>query len=149
MVNKVQHKQNIKIQLCDLGSPQQTTLTDSYGLPCYISLNTAIKLVNLLSKKRPQGNICLCPRNFFGFWLTELYYGGLNGTNNISATLQISTDFKQLHDTNTGIACIPSWNSDDCLQHLATGKCTDQYIRETIGRTVFPELYSTNKQKIK
>lgn len=35
----------------------------------------------------------------------------------------------------------------DCVNALQTGKCQDEFMRQTIGAVLFPQFYANNKQK--
>ena len=39
------------------------------------------------------------------------------------------------------------WTVNKCAKNIATGKCHDEYIRNTLGTTLFPKYYAQDKQR--
>lgn len=37
--------------------------------------------------------------------------------------------------------------ANECAKNIATGKCHDEYIRNTLGTTLFPKYYAQDKQR--
>lgn len=40
-------------------------------------------------------------------------------------------------------------NAQECIKSLVAGKCKDEFMRNTVGATLWPELYRDLKQKTK
>ena len=40
-------------------------------------------------------------------------------------------------------------SAEDCFKSLASGKCVDEFMRNTVGSVLWPEFYQDSKQKTK
>ncbi len=53
-----------------------------------------------------------------------------------------------MHCANAWCSC-PETIHKKCIKNLRNGKCKNQYMRETVGAILFPELYKRYNQKQK
>ena len=57
-------------------------------------------------------------------------------------------DYIFMHCTGAWCNC-PETIHKKCAKNLCNGKCKNQYMRETVGAILFPELYKRYNQKQK
>ena len=137
---------SVKFMLCNVRKPEQFTLRRPDGKEYSLTTEAATQVIDaLLNTELPDMKSCLYPRKF-GFLTAELSYGGVAGHGG-DAMLKLKSDFKQLRDYNMRLNCIGRWDPQRCLINLAAGKCKDTFIRETVGKFLFPEHYNSKQRQ--
>ena len=143
----------VHFMLRNTRKPEMFVLKNPNGSEHLVTLEDAIVIVSrLLNTSVPKG-MCLRPRKHSFSLTASLKYGGHIGIGDGGPTLQITTDFQDLHDFNFRTNCMSveqnncRWSATHCLANLKAGKCKDPFIRETVGEILFPEHYAPQKQR--
>ena len=111
----------------------------------YINLSQATQIVNALtSVPYPMRKRGLCKMS------ATLSSDGkkLNINRTFDAETLDDEDYIFMHCTGAWCNC-PETIHKKCAKNLCNGKCKNQYMRETVGAILFPELYKRYNQKQK
>ena len=108
-----------------------------------ITMEHALKLMKrIYTVPRPQ-KICLdandCP-----FFAKLIYAYPAYFSDQAVAQLRLGTHFGEI-STSCGIRS--NYPLDECINKIRFGECRDEFIRQTVGATLFPKLYATENQK--
>ncbi len=143
----------VHFMLCNTRKPEMFVLKKPNGSEHLVPVEDAIVIISrLLNTPVPKG-MCLLPRKHSFSLSASLKYNGHIGIGDGSTSLQITTDFKDLHDFNSKANCMSTeqnncrWGAEYCLANLMAGKCKDPFIRETVGEILFPKHYAPQKQR--
>lgn len=132
---------------------------DAYPATC-INLGqiTSTQLINLLDefeKNKSRPHTCIQTMNIE--FHDSVSFGRLPGCGKRYRTLELSEMFYfyDVNDANHHAPCMigaKQPQSEDamvktCANNLRCGKCRDEFIRRTLGITLFPQKYSKEKQK--
>ncbi len=108
-----------------------------------ITMGTALKLMKrIYNVPRPE-KICW-DTNDFSFVAKLIYAYPTRFSDDAVAELRLGTHF--------GKIC-PKCNINSdyplhaCMNKIRLGECQDEFIKKTVGVTLFPELYATKNQK--
>ena len=108
-----------------------------------ITMARALKLMKrIYAVPRPQ-KICLdandCP-----FFAKLIYAYPTRFNDKAVAQLRLGTHFGYI---SPSCDIRSNYPLDECINKIRLGECRDEFIRQTVGVTLFPELYATKKQK--
>ena len=121
---------------CNLGTP--------------VSMGCALKLMGRLRDVPRPADICLddkIPNRFIGL-RAELvdYYPG-RFSDHATGVFSLIAPFRYTCTKCKMDAENHSRNMEKCADCIVSGKCRDEFMRQTVGATLFPELYATKNQK--
>ena len=108
-----------------------------------ITMGRALKLMKrIYTFPRPQ-KICL-DANDCSFFAKLIYAYPAPFSDQAVAQLRLGTHFGEI-SPSCDIRC--NYPLDECINKIRLGECRDEFIRQTVGVTLFPELYATKNQK--
>lgn len=145
MVNKMT-KKNISVNFVQY-EPYEHFPNHVAMLGC-ISLAELDKLMNALNTNRVAADACI--RSLALSYTDHVNFGRMPGLTKRNCTLNIDGMFYYGQDTKCGT---PNPHMDEeakikrCARNLKNGKCKDEFIRNTLGATLFPQHYAKDKQK--
>lgn len=128
-----------QIILDDNGSFRRTS---AYQLGEPICLPQLLELISRLSTTICANNNCL--------GTIQILYQDHPHMNYTTNKLLIQSDFadKKMFPCDTSLYnAPPSSKVHACAHNLSTGKCRDEFIRNTVGAILFPQFYANTKQK--
>ncbi|MBO5704857.1 MAG: hypothetical protein J6R99_02470 [Alphaproteobacteria bacterium] len=112
-----------------------------------ITHETAIQLVSALSKRNPNSNSCAVTVSAKYNCSAIIYnaFGQKHLADKIVIDIVFADKSKKIKcnkncDKMTGRQC-----AEMCVKNIQSGKCIDPMVRDTIGVTLFPELYQKQK----
>ena len=112
-----------------------------------VLLSRVLKLIDVLAKTDVPESVCLVPMGTIGF-KSEMRYSYYPSHKCKIMSMSLMADFERVCP-----GCVAGGRKSDalerCAYNLANGRCKDEYVRNTIGETLFPKLYANAKQKIK
>ena len=120
---------------CNLGAP--------------VSMGCALALLKRLRDVPRPGTVCLDDKmlNRFKGFRAELttYYPGrysdyANGVLSLIAPYRYTCSECEMGENHSA-------NMQVCAENIMSGKCRDEFIRQTVGVTLFPEHYAAKKQR--
>lgn len=114
---------------CDLGEP--------------ITMGCALKLMKRIHTVPRPEKICL-DANECRFFAKLIYGYPTHYSDKAVAQLRLGTHFGYI---GTSCNIRNNYPMYECAKKIRLGECRDEFIRQTVGVTMFPELYANKKQK--
>ena len=114
------------------------------------TIQNSPKLQELLKSGNVAPNACI--KTLSMQFTDHVHFGNIPGTGQRYRSLDIDGLFYL--DTNP--QCVKNantrkWNETKklkwCANNLCTGKCTDEFIKNTLGAILYPEHYDTQKKR--
>ena len=131
-----------------LADTAQVRLFDSRGLfGCNlgkpISVEQALRLMARFRNTPRPAKTCL-DESHDRFYTKFSYSDQLRCTDDAVAEVRIGACFGYI---SPACKIQETFAMYECAKNIASGKCADEYIRQTIGRELFPKLYANKKQR--
>ena len=121
---------------CNLGAP--------------VSMECALKLMGRLRDVPRPADICLddkIPNRFKGLRAELIDYYPGRFSDYATGVFSLIAPFRYTCTKCKMDAENHSRNMEKCADCIMSGKCRDEFVRQTVGVTLFPELYATKNQK--
>ena len=108
-----------------------------------ITMGCALKLMKrIYTIPRPK-KICL-DANDCSFFAKMIYGYPAPFSDKAVAQLRLGTHFGYI---SPSCDIRSNYPLDECITKIRLGECRDEFIRQTVGVTLFPEHYATKKQR--
>ena len=117
---------------CNLGRP--------------ISVARTLKLIKGLHAAQRPEKICLDDASQGRFYAKFTYAYPTHFSDNAAAELRLAAHFGYICPLCDIREKYPMYA---CAERIRLGECRDEFIRQTVGATLFPELYANKGQKVK
>ena len=108
-----------------------------------ITMGLALKLMKRIYTVPRPNKICL-DANDCSFFAKLIYSYPAPFSDQAVAQLRLGTHFGYISPSCNIHSNYPL---DECINKIRLGECRDEFIRQTVGVTLFPKLYATKKQK--
>ena len=114
----------------------------------YISDTDALKLTDAFNTSTVAPNACI--KTLSIQFTDHVHFGNTPGT----GTRYRSLDIDGLFYLDTNPQCVKNTNTREwtdkkkllcCARNLRTGKCTDEFIKNTLGAILYPQHYGKQK----
>lgn len=108
-----------------------------------ITMGRALKLMKrIYTAPRPK-KICL-DANDCSFFAKMIYEYPAPFSDQAVAQLRLGTHFGYI---SPSCDIRSNYPLDECINKIRLGECRDEFIRQTVGVTLFPEHYAKDKQR--
>ncbi|MBQ2017578.1 MAG: hypothetical protein II208_03590 [Alphaproteobacteria bacterium] len=138
----------VKFIVTDAYDPEFSSFEQEIGKISHTDLEW---LMSELSNEQNTVKPNSCVRTMSIQHLDTVNFGMNPFHNKRNQSVEISNIF-YFTDTKPKCTSVPRGADEDtkmniCYKNLAEGKCCDEFIRRTLGATLFPQHYAKDKQK--